>query len=149
MTTAQAGRQGLPVAKVSIQLGLRFGAGPQITNQADSQHGVWFRDLWQGAATRLCSNKNSSITREQKGQGQGSLWPEGRVDMWARQGQSHSHRLCGGWTEETCRFTPTLPISAQLGSLAFHPPLTPPWLVVLAEITLCLFLSFCSCAKTL
>lgn len=113
MTTAQAGRQGLPVAKVSIQLGLRFGAGPQITNQADSQHGVWFRDLWQGAATRLCSNKNSFITREQKGQGQGSLWPEGRVDMWARQGQSHSHRLCGGWNMQLHSYSANLSPAGQ------------------------------------
>lgn len=69
MTTAQARKQGSLVAVVSIQPGLKFGAGPQITNQAESQHEVWFRGLWQGAATRLCPNKNSSIVREQNGQG--------------------------------------------------------------------------------
>lgn len=123
MTAAQARKQGSPVAEVSIYPGLRFRVGPQIMSQAESQHGVWFRGLWQGAATRLSSNKNSSITREQSGQGQGSLWPEGRVDMWDRQGQIHSHKPDpGGWVEETGRFTSTLPISASLGSPASHPP---------------------------
>jgi hypothetical protein len=69
MTTAQARKQGSPVAMVSIQPGLRFGAGPRISNQAESQHGVWFKGLWQGTVTRLGSNKNSSIAREQNGQG--------------------------------------------------------------------------------
>lgn len=64
---------GSPVAEVGVWLGLRSGAGPRITSQARSRRGVWFKGLRQGAAARLCSNKDSSIAGEQTGQGQGSL----------------------------------------------------------------------------
>lgn len=49
MTTAQARKQGLPVAKVSIQLGLRFGVGPRITLES-GQVSAW--GLVQGSVAR-------------------------------------------------------------------------------------------------
>lgn len=133
------------MVKVSIQLGLRFGAGPKITLESGQTSAwVWFRGLWQGAAARLCSNKGSSSTREQTGKVRAHCGQRGGCACGPGKDQFTvaltlefpGPTLGAGQTEQADSLPPCQP---QPG-WATQPQTSPQssWLVVLAELTLCL-----------